>query len=421
MLNNEYDGVLRTGTVFDTSIDGHTMEFKIGPEYVVETFVAHFKNFYMVDNKLICDNNPAAPVPRPPSMAARLDATQQQINMTRALVAQQQQAQQGQLSQSQLSQSQLTQPQLAQAQLSQPQLAQAQLTQPQLAQTQISQPQLAQPQNAQSQSAQPQNAPVVTQQIQQQPQNPAHTQPIPQIVPQISQPPQIQPVQAAIPLASQGPANNAPTSIASVNANVLQGMSVPMSIATPGVTIIPNNVLGANIAPNITLASPRPTATGQPGNPLVQLGYNQLFTFAGLPHLQPQRSPQPNQLRSPLNNGMQFAGVGGSLPVHSQAAMLHAVQQVANPQHIALLRRQLQQQQAGAGQLQVPVSNINGPQIALPSNMANLTPHHQQLLQQQQHYMRGRARSINVQPFTSQQQQQQMQGFMRGGAAGMSL
>ncbi|KAI9303553.1 Spt20 family-domain-containing protein [Cunninghamella echinulata] len=96
--NGIYDGVFRWGTVSDTSLNGGNIEFNIGPEYLMETYVVHLKTIYGQFNTLICDNNLANPVPQSPSVAARIAAAaaqQQQMNLLQNANAQQLQAQRG--------------------------------------------------------------------------------------------------------------------------------------------------------------------------------------------------------------------------------------------------------------------------------------------------------------------------------------
>ncbi|KAI8142779.1 Spt20 family-domain-containing protein [Fennellomyces sp. T-0311] len=76
--NNEYDGVFRWGTAYDTSINGGNIEFKLGPEYLMEAYIVHLKTTYGQFNVLKCDNNLANPVPRSPSVTNRLNTMSQQ-------------------------------------------------------------------------------------------------------------------------------------------------------------------------------------------------------------------------------------------------------------------------------------------------------------------------------------------------------
>ncbi|KAI8970169.1 Spt20 family-domain-containing protein [Mycotypha africana] len=59
-MNGEYNGVFRWGTVYDTSIDGGNIDFDIGPEYLMESYVIHLKATYGQFNTLVCDNSAAA-------------------------------------------------------------------------------------------------------------------------------------------------------------------------------------------------------------------------------------------------------------------------------------------------------------------------------------------------------------------------
>ncbi|ORX55810.1 hypothetical protein DM01DRAFT_1304435 [Hesseltinella vesiculosa] len=76
--NGVYDGVFRWGTSPDTSLHGGNIEFKVGPEYLMEIYVVQLKTTYGQFNELLCDYNMANPVPQSPSVAARLQAAQQQ-------------------------------------------------------------------------------------------------------------------------------------------------------------------------------------------------------------------------------------------------------------------------------------------------------------------------------------------------------
>ncbi|KAK9701946.1 Transcription factor spt20 [Basidiobolus ranarum] len=56
-MTSNYEGVLRTGHALDTSIEGNTLRFLIGPKDVLEEYIANIRKIYGLDNTLISDNS----------------------------------------------------------------------------------------------------------------------------------------------------------------------------------------------------------------------------------------------------------------------------------------------------------------------------------------------------------------------------
>jgi hypothetical protein len=139
---------LRWGTTAGTSIDGGNIEyvsfelscsallqtispfiyklqfcfpnfsFQIGPSYLMETYIIHFKNFFSVDNQLLSDTNAFTVNHQMNNMASRIaaiTAQQQQLNTQIQTTGA-----------SQVAQQQQTQPQAQQQQMQQPQVQQQQ-------------------------------------------------------------------------------------------------------------------------------------------------------------------------------------------------------------------------------------------------------------------------------------------------------
>ena len=52
---NEYEAVLRWGTVDGTSLNGSCLRYPIGNKVAVEYYVGHFKGFYGITSKLVAD------------------------------------------------------------------------------------------------------------------------------------------------------------------------------------------------------------------------------------------------------------------------------------------------------------------------------------------------------------------------------
>ncbi len=52
---NEYEAILRWGTVDGTSLNGSSLRYPIGNKVAVEYYVGHFKGFYGITSKLVAD------------------------------------------------------------------------------------------------------------------------------------------------------------------------------------------------------------------------------------------------------------------------------------------------------------------------------------------------------------------------------
>ncbi|KAG2237292.1 hypothetical protein INT48_009025, partial [Thamnidium elegans] len=102
VYNGEYDGVFRWGTFYDTSVNGGNIDFQIGPEYLMETYVVHLKSTYGQFNTLVCDNSnnniipPSPSTVRIPTSVAQQTAQQQANYQVQQLHAQQNRAMQAQ-------------------------------------------------------------------------------------------------------------------------------------------------------------------------------------------------------------------------------------------------------------------------------------------------------------------------------------
>ncbi|KAI8582013.1 hypothetical protein K450DRAFT_230399 [Umbelopsis ramanniana AG] len=126
--NQVYSGILRWGTTAGTSIDGGNIDFQIGPSYLMETYIIHFKNFFSVDNQLLSDTNAFTVNHQMNNMASRIaaiTAQQQQLN-TQIQTAGSPQVPQQQPAQPQAQQQQMQQPQVQQQQQAQQQPQQQQ-------------------------------------------------------------------------------------------------------------------------------------------------------------------------------------------------------------------------------------------------------------------------------------------------------
>ncbi|RCH79911.1 Transcription factor spt20, partial [Rhizopus stolonifer] len=134
LLNGQYDGVLRWGTAYDTSIDGGNIKFNLGPEHLMEAYITQVKSTYGQFNNLISDHTTANMIPPSPNnrmtppTALQLQQLQVQQNRAlqakmamltpqqRALFAQQQQQQAAQQAAQQVTQQASQQPQAQQLQ-----------------------------------------------------------------------------------------------------------------------------------------------------------------------------------------------------------------------------------------------------------------------------------------------------------------
>ncbi|ORX94805.1 hypothetical protein K493DRAFT_337632 [Basidiobolus meristosporus CBS 931.73] len=54
---SHYEGMLRSGRTLDTSLEGNTTKFYIGPKDVLEDYISNVKKIYGLDNKLISDHS----------------------------------------------------------------------------------------------------------------------------------------------------------------------------------------------------------------------------------------------------------------------------------------------------------------------------------------------------------------------------
>ena len=52
---NEYEAVLRWGTIDGTSLNGSSLRYPIGNKVAVEYYVGHFKGFYGITSKMVAD------------------------------------------------------------------------------------------------------------------------------------------------------------------------------------------------------------------------------------------------------------------------------------------------------------------------------------------------------------------------------
>lgn len=53
---NEFEAILRWGSVEGTSINGSTLRYPLGNKVAVEYYIGHFKGFYGITHRLVLDS-----------------------------------------------------------------------------------------------------------------------------------------------------------------------------------------------------------------------------------------------------------------------------------------------------------------------------------------------------------------------------